>query len=150
MSINKHLLSKIVKGIRTGEYPYTQESFHQGDKHCFAGWVEVLDLRDLGYSDKYDENGIWANSGSYNSPLTGEIYDIYDYAIWRLNINPSEATLLFTSSLPITFVFAVADRLINGYRFYKDVQIGQGCVIVDKTEISTNSYEIYSHFLRVR
>lgn len=145
MSINKYLLRKIVKGIRAGEYPYIQEKFHQGDKHCFSGWVEVLDLRELGYSDSFNEDGVWNNSGSYNSPLT-QTLDTYDYAIWRLGINPSEATLLFTASFPITFVLAVADKLIDGYRFYKDVQVSQNCVIVDNIKIPTDSYEIYSYF----
>lgn len=120
--IDFKLLNKIMDGIESGTLKHVQDDFHCGTSHCFAGWVEIFDLRTYGYSETFNCDGDWFDGDTFvsSSPLTR---NTWDYACQRLGLTYSESTLLFANNSPLILQRAVVDLLNRGLRIDADCEV---------------------------
>lgn len=112
MSINLSLLNYVMDGIKSGDLKHIQDDYHCGTAHCFAGWVEVLDLQEKGYSTSFI-GSLW-NGCSSNSPIICD--STWKYAKGRLGLNENEATVLFHSDSSLELQVELVRLLNQGRR----------------------------------
>lgn len=116
--VNLPLLNKIMNGILSGELEHKQSLYHCYTAHCFAGWVEVLDLQEKGYSTNFI-GSLW-NGCSSNSPII--CGSTWIYAKARLGLNEDEAIVLFHSDSSLELQVELVRLLNQGRRLiYPDM-----------------------------
>lgn len=110
--VNLELLNTIVNGIRSGELEHDQSHYH-----CIAGWVEVFELRRVGFLDQFNNNGYWIDEFDKPQEKSPLVDHPEDFARAVLGINVTEANLLFNISTPFCVIEKVTQLLNTDYRF---------------------------------
>ena len=92
MPLNKQLLADVVNQIVSQPETHSQEEWHCGTSHCFAGWTQVLGR---------------GPTGRYPSNVADDAADL-------LGLTPDDARYLFSAERTTPEIHRCASELING------------------------------------
>lgn len=125
------LLNRIMDGIKSGTLKHIQDAYHCGTAHCFAGWVEVFKLLEIGKYNSIDTE--WTSAD--DDILSG---NTWDFAKKELGLYDAEACVLFSSYSTKELQQACVNYINQGVRITRcpDITIVDDKMIINGTNFT--------------